>query len=276
MLTTLDGLINEKNITVERRLQINVLHGSASEKLKILNVLNKQDRANSHTLLHNLTPQSIKIEKIGNNHQFFQPCEPYTVLLPKNVHVVLQTLAKSPLKLVETKINDRFHLRNSDIGVRKCSTEMINELNRVYSLCVDENSEPVTISALSDNISNASLAQFGLSADTPKRRSLHQAKMLLLKSVIEESIKTGFPALATLAQKAGMTVSTIKRHFKNEFGISMYQYYLQQKMEIARKLLEEDRLSVNDTAERLRYASVSNFIETFRNYHGRTPGSMKG
>ena len=55
----------------------------------------------------------------------------------------------------------------------------------------------------------------------------------------------------------------------------MYQYYLQKKMEIARRLLEKDGLSVNDTAETLHYASVSNFIETFRKYYGRTPGSVK-
>jgi AraC-like DNA-binding protein len=69
--------------------------------------------------------------------------------------------------------------------------------------------------------------------------------------------------------------ATIKRHFKNEFGITMYQYYLQQKMVVARKLLEKDKLSVNDTAEMPHYASVSNFIETFRNYYGRTPGNIK-
>lgn len=110
---------------------------------------------------------------------------------------------------------------------------------------------------------------------TGKKVSPYYEKMSLLKKTIEEHVQSNLPTIPELAQQLNMTASTLKRQFKLHLGINIYHYYLQKKMEVALKLLHEEQFTVNETAERLGYASVSNFIETFKKYYGDSPGNYK-
>lgn len=107
-----------------------------------------------------------------------------------------------------------------------------------------------------------------------KRTSPYAGRMEEIREIIEKNVNNELPSLPLLAQQISLSVPTLKRHFKMHFGVNIYQYYLQKRMELAHRLLEENR-SVNETAELLGYASVSNFIDIFKKYTGRLPGSVK-
>ena len=95
------------------------------------------------------------------------------------------------------------------------------------------------------------------------------------EEILMAHLQTNLPTLDKIAQKVALSESTLKRHFKAIFGRNIYEYYLEQKMNLAKNLLLEKPLSVNEAAEILGYEKVSNFIDIFKKHHGFSPGRMK-
>jgi AraC-like DNA-binding protein len=56
------------------------------------------------------------------------------------------------------------------------------------------------------------------------------------------------PSQKQLAREFALSESTLKRHFKAVYGKTMHDYYLEKKMELAKWLLQERKISVSETA----------------------------
>ena len=104
---------------------------------------------------------------------------------------------------------------------------------------------------------------------------LHQDKMLLVEKILDDHIERDLPSIELIAKQTALSESTLKRHFKSMFGKSIYEYYLQKKMEHAKRLLLEKPLTVKEVAYRLGYEKTSNFIHIFKKFHTYSPGYMK-
>jgi AraC-like DNA-binding protein len=72
-----------------------------------------------------------------------------------------------------------------------------------------------------------------------------------------------------------MSVSTLLRQFKTIYGKSVYEYHVEKKMELAKKMILEEKKPVKEVAKTLGYKQVSPFIESFTKQYGYTPGSIK-
>lgn len=103
----------------------------------------------------------------------------------------------------------------------------------------------------------------------------YQPIMLKVEKRIIASLYTSMPTLENLAKESFISVSTLKRQFKEVFGLSAYDYYLTKKMELAKQLLETGNLSVNAVAFQLGYESISHFISIFKKAYGYSPGKIK-
>ena len=55
----------------------------------------------------------------------------------------------------------------------------------------------------------------------------------------------------------------------------VFQYLLEYKMELAKKLLSEDDNNVNEVSMKLGYSTSSHFITAFKNKYGLTPKTYK-
>lgn len=93
--------------------------------------------------------------------------------------------------------------------------------------------------------------------------------------IMKEYMEQDLPKLSVFAGQLKMTETSLKRLFKKYYGCSIYKYYLIKKMEHAKHLIESEGLSVTETAVRLKYRSVFNFIRTFRVCNGVRPGQIK-
>jgi len=89
-----------------------------------------------------------------------------------------------------------------------------------------------------------------------------------------QSLEEMLPSQKELAKEFAMSESTLKRHFKAVYGKTMYEYYLEKKMELAKWLLREKKSSVAETAYTLGYEKVSAFISMFKRFHKILPGSL--
>jgi len=105
--------------------------------------------------------------------------------------------------------------------------------------------------------------------------ALHQDKMLTVEKILDDHIEKDLPSIEMIARRVALSESTLKRHFKLMFGNSIYEYYLEKKMDHAKRLLLEKPMTVKEVAYRLGYEKTSNFIHIFKKFHTYSPGYLK-
>ena len=72
-----------------------------------------------------------------------------------------------------------------------------------------------------------------------------------------------------------LSLKKLKEGFKKIYGKPVYQYLLEHKMELAKKLLSENSYNVNEVSIKLGYSTASHFITAFKNKYGLTPKNFK-
>jgi len=113
------------------------------------------------------------------------------------------------------------------------------------------------------------------SQEVLESKVLYYDKIMMAENMLKESLNGIFPGVDTIAKKVALSESTLKRYFKTVFNKSLNEYYLEIKMEHAKRLMLEKAVTVNEVAAILNYEKVSSFIETFKKHHGYSPGHLK-
>ncbi|MBF8779115.1 helix-turn-helix domain-containing protein [Pseudomonas fulva] len=83
------------------------------------------------------------------------------------------------------------------------------------------------------------------------------------------------PGSQALARQLGVGESTLRRAFNQVFGQSMLQYIRQQRMEVARDLLRQQKWQAAQIAYRLGYANPANFSNAYKRHFGHPPGAER-
>lgn len=99
-------------------------------------------------------------------------------------------------------------------------------------------------------------------------------QMVLAESMIMENLNAP-PEIESIARKVNMSVSSLLRQFRAMYGKSIHQYYITQKMELAKRAILSGKATVKEIAEMLGYKQASPFIDSFTKYHGYSPGSIR-
>ena len=81
--------------------------------------------------------------------------------------------------------------------------------------------------------------------------------------------------LTQIADEIGASRATVSRLFKTELGRTVGAEILRQRLNIAKKLLAEDSLSVAEIAFRTGFCNPAYFTNTFRQATGQTPKSWR-
>ncbi|WP_432734584.1 helix-turn-helix transcriptional regulator [Maridesulfovibrio sp. FT414] len=77
--------------------------------------------------------------------------------------------------------------------------------------------------------------------------------------------------LEDLSHEIGMSKFYFSRLFKEETGVSPYQFYLSRRLDKARHLLDEGRKSITEIAHQLNFSDQSHFSRVFRKKYGINP-----
>ncbi len=99
------------------------------------------------------------------------------------------------------------------------------------------------------------------------RERIHFAREILFKDM------GNFSSLHELAKKSGLNENKLNQGFRQEFGMTVYQYYQRCRIIRAQELLDEGRLDLDSTAQILGFSDTSHFIKQFKKYFGITPGA---
>jgi AraC-like DNA-binding protein len=96
---------------------------------------------------------------------------------------------------------------------------------------------------------------------------IHQARQILIQQMDNP------PSLLMLAHQVGLNDCTLKRGFRQVFGTTVFGYLHDYRMNRARQLLQEQRMTVQEVARQVGYASPSSFHAAFRKKFGVNPGT---
>ena len=81
--------------------------------------------------------------------------------------------------------------------------------------------------------------------------------------------------LTDIANDLNYNYVYISRIFKHKFGKSIYSYYSNKKLELAKKLIDEGQMSITEISDYLNYSSIYVFSRIFKKRFGISPNAYK-
>jgi AraC family transcriptional regulator len=94
------------------------------------------------------------------------------------------------------------------------------------------------------------------------------------EELLQENLH-GHIRLSEIARECGLSISHFARSFKISFGISTHQWLIQQRVEHAKRLMKETRMSLMDIALQSGFNDQAAFTRTFRQLAGASPGRWR-
>lgn len=83
------------------------------------------------------------------------------------------------------------------------------------------------------------------------------------------------PAVSEIAEMFNYSESYISHLFKAKTGTDIRSYIVGTKLDYARRMITQEKMSVSETAHAAGYASVQSFCKSFKKKFGQTPSSVK-
>jgi two-component system response regulator YesN len=82
-------------------------------------------------------------------------------------------------------------------------------------------------------------------------------------------------SLQHIAELVNMNASYVSAYFKKKTGINFSEYLQKVRMEKAADLLRNHHMKAYEISEMVGYVNAKNFIRSFKQYFGKTPGQYK-
>lgn len=98
-------------------------------------------------------------------------------------------------------------------------------------------------------------------------------QMTIAREILLSRLDTP-PSLLELSRILHINDCKLKRSFKQAFGITVYGFIREQRLEKAFSLLEQGKYNVSEAATAVGYTNASHFSEAFQKKFGITPSSM--
>lgn len=102
-------------------------------------------------------------------------------------------------------------------------------------------------------------------AVTGRQELAHEARRIL------DEAWASPPTAEELARQLGTNHTTLRRLFKETFGISMMNYITSRRLEAARVLIRQSSLQIAEIAYRMGYSDPANFTTAYRQFFGHPP-----
>ena len=96
------------------------------------------------------------------------------------------------------------------------------------------------------------------------------------KRYIQENLEKEALSVNLLADECHLNAIYLNRIFRAEVGMSMGQYIIRQRMELARELLKDPSLSAQTVALRVGYRNYPYFSTAYKKFFGCTPAQAEG
>lgn len=99
-------------------------------------------------------------------------------------------------------------------------------------------------------------------------------KLLLAKELLIENLDNP-PSLTELSQKIGLNNFSLKKNFKELFGVPVFKYLQNERLTKAHELIKSQSATVQEAAWQVGYDSLSSFSNAFEKKFGYRPSQIK-
>lgn len=116
------------------------------------------------------------------------------------------------------------------------------------------------------------------SASIPESREISRediSRLIAAEKELLNDFSIPAPTITTLSKHAAMSESKFKKIFKTVYGLPVYQYFQDHRMERARNLLLSGNYSVSEVGYAVGYANLSNFSTAFRKKYNKLPSEVR-
>lgn len=100
------------------------------------------------------------------------------------------------------------------------------------------------------------------------------ANIVATQMFLISNIEDHFPTIKLMASKANMSESKFKNLFKKITGATANAFFMDNKMLLAKELLEKKQLSISQVSDKLNFTNNSYFASKFKEQFGITPKSF--
>ncbi|MEP2935461.1 MAG: AraC family transcriptional regulator [Gilvibacter sp.] len=107
------------------------------------------------------------------------------------------------------------------------------------------------------------------SINVPEREKLNQAKDILLENLDNP------PSLNEISKQIGLNTFKLKKEFKAFFGVPVFKYLQNERLNLAHKLIRTQEATVQEAAWHVGYDSLSSFSNAFEKKFGYRPSQIK-
>ena len=120
------------------------------------------------------------------------------------------------------------------------------------------------------------IAQIGRSEAELQLNRINQSDLKQIEDIESRYfvVHKPLPNLEFLASEANMSLSKFKKCFKQVYGVPPYEYHLNQKLEVARNQLLQNKWTISEIASNLGYTSAANFDKAFKKKFMVSPTRM--
>jgi two-component system response regulator YesN len=107
-----------------------------------------------------------------------------------------------------------------------------------------------------------------------KRGQIHKEKMEAVSEYIRQHLSTDLK-LERIAEQFYFSSSYLRKLFKDEYGLTLKEFIFNERITLAKRLLEDPVLTISNIAEQVGYMSVTSFSKAFKSGTGTTPGEYR-
>jgi AraC family transcriptional activator of pyochelin receptor len=232
---------------------------------------------NKTKIIHNTT--GIAISFFGNNHVAFShkishktPLQSITVFIKlKNLH----KLPKQEQLIYKEKLSDLINPKADFVegpwffmtpdmrkAVEKIHKTQYTGISRLMFL----RSQIVEL-----------IAHFFAVLETNRDTDLRQdekAKLFMAKEIMAENLSTP-PTLNELSKQIGLNSNKLKKNFKELFGLPVFKYLHEERLNKAYDLLHSGNMNVQEVSWYVGYESVSSFSNAFQSKFNMRPSELR-
>ncbi|HKC66554.1 MAG TPA: AraC family transcriptional regulator [Pyrinomonadaceae bacterium] len=184
------------------------------------------------------------------------------------------------LPVLQRALEEVFGTDAANVRLRDASAFNDEGLNSLLGLLREElmrgQASPLFVEAIAQAISIHLAREYGVTDEElhSSSPSLPGYKLRQITDWIAEHMAEEF-SLERLAEQAGLSRFHFQRLFKAATGVSPSRYQINLRMNEARRLLRETKMSVVDVALEVGYTNPSHFAQLFRREMGLSPSDYR-
>ncbi|MBK8636158.1 MAG: helix-turn-helix transcriptional regulator [Saprospiraceae bacterium] len=221
----------------------------------------------------------IAISFFGNNKvEFAHQIEPEKPLQSVSIFSKLknlQTLSKEEQEIFNIYLPDLINPQADFVEGPKfyMTPDMQNAVHKIMTTQYTGNTRQMFLKSQVNEL----LAHFFAFLATDKKESLShedKSKLFMAKEIIEKNISSP-PSLSELSKLIGLNNSKLKKNFKELFGVPVFKYLQEERLNKAYEMLSAGKENVQEVAWYVGYDSLSSFSNAFQSKFGVRPTEIK-